>query len=249
MMRTKLDLSTWACVPLAFAAMGWVPAVEAQTGFRAWVNLSDSQQISWLENENRINSGELCGESSDFSECYSLMMRPYVSVYDLFAAPDDSSRVVGELILVAVPGRGLSAHFRAAGSEASVSFVPDLFLQDWGYGPFFHQSFSQEEDGWFQLPTDPWEEPAWLRVEEENPGSLILSVSKGDIIEIDGRGMYVISADAGSLTLRAEQPGDFWCEGGTPPPIIPSETVQLPRSELIDSRGHLRFRLKYLKGC
>jgi hypothetical protein len=221
MIRTMLGPSFCVLVIFVGAALSSIPEANAQEAFRAWVALYDSQQTSWLENENRVNSGELCREASDFSECYSAMMRPYVSVHELRAEPDETSGVVGELIIVAVPGRGLSSHFRSSGSAGSVVFLPDLFLQDWGYGPYFHHTLSQKQGNWFQLPPDPWGEAVWIHLGQDSLDSSVISVTAGDIIDLNGAGMYVVSAAANSLTLRAEQPGDLWCEVGDPPPILP----------------------------
>lgn len=96
----------------------------------------------WLENENRL--GELCTDSSTLTDCYSEHLAPLVSVYPLHIEPDSSSRRIGDLIVAAVPGRGLSSHFRVAGSRQATPFTPDLYLQDWGYGLYFHQTVAAQ---------------------------------------------------------------------------------------------------------
>ncbi|MDH3509011.1 MAG: hypothetical protein OEQ25_17870, partial [Gammaproteobacteria bacterium] len=152
-------------------------------------------------------------------------------------------------IVLAVPGRGLSAYFHPSGSGETISFVPDLYLQDWGYGPFFHQTLAQRQGDWFQLPRNPWETPVWVHRPSEQQRSSIIYIQAGDIVELRGSGMYVVEAESDALSLRSEQPADLWCEEGVPPPLVAEEPIRLTREELLDRDGHLMFRLRYLKGC
>jgi len=236
-------------VPLFFACLAAcaAPEIQAQEGFGGWVGLFGHEQLGWLENENRID--DLCGETAELGACYVEMLAPAVNVYPLHTKPDESSPRIGDLVVVAVPGRGLTAHFRAAGSTTGIGFRPDLFLQDWGYGPYFHQTITQREGDWFRLPPDPWEGPVWLHRGSESARPAVLFVQAGDIVEMQGDGMYVVAAEADALLLRPEQPADLWCEEGEPPPLVLSEPTRYSRRELVDSRGHLIVRPKYLKGC
>jgi hypothetical protein len=177
------------------------------------------------------------------------MLEPAVDVYDLRSEPDESSTRIGALIIVADPGRGLSAHFHPSGSGETISFVPDLYLRDWGYGPFFHHTFAQRQGDWFQLPRGPWERPAWLHRPSEQQRPSIIHVQAGDIIELRGSGMYVVEAESDALSLRSEQPADLWCGEGVPPALVAEAPIRLTREQLLDLDGHLMFRLRYLKGC
>ena len=218
-----------------------------EVGFRAWVGLYDPAHLGWLENENRL--GELCPDPSRLAECYEEMLRPAVSVYGLYRAPDSTSTRVGDLIVVAVPGRGLSAGFLPAGSSRAIPFLPDLYLQDWGYGPYFHHTFLNQRGNWFQLPADPWDGDVWIDRESEREGSTVMVVQSGDLIAMGSSDLFVVDAESDALVVRAEQPGDLWCTGGEPPQTIPTEPARMSRAELTDSRGHLMFQLKNLKGC
>jgi hypothetical protein len=167
----------------------------------------------------------LCTDSSTLADCHSEHLAPLVSVYPLHIEPDSSSRRIGDLIVDAVPGRGLRSHFRVAGSRQTrqtTPFTPDLFLQDWGYGPYFHQTVSAQSGNWFKLPRGPWEDEVWVHRESESEHSSVILVQPGDIVEISGSSWYVIAAE---------------------PP------TRFSREELLDSDGRLVFRLKYLKGC
>ena len=66
---------------------------------------------------------------------------------------------------------------------------------------------------------------------------------------MDGTGWTVLDTEPDVLHLRPEQPADFWCGEGEPPVAEPGGQLRYTRAELSDERGHLRFRLKYLKGC
>ena len=223
-----------------------VADTHAQVGFRAWVGLYEPADLGWLENENRL--GELCADPSTLVECYARCLSPRVSLHELRSLPSESSDRIGDLVVAATPGRGLSAHFRAAGSIESTRFALDLFLQDWGYGPYFHQTLSEERGDWIRLPPDPWETEVWLS--RGSDGSFpVIEIQNGDIIEMGDTGWFVVAAERDALLLRPEQSGDHWCEGGDPPEIEATEPTRFSRAQLVDSAGHLLFRLKYLKGC
>lgn len=223
------------------------PPLHGQEGFRAWMGLHDSSQLGWLENENRL--GELCPDSATLGECYREVLGPLVRAYDLYVEPDTSSVQVGELIVVATPGRGLSAHFRQSRSDEGDAFLPDLFLQDWGYGPYFHHTLLDRRGDWYRLPAGPWSGAVWLRRAGEDRATVVMEVYPEYIVEMGGSGWYVVATESDALHLRPEQPGDMWCVEGEPPPIAAVEPARFAREELLDSLGHLVIRPKYLKGC
>ena len=223
------------------------PVIQAQEGFQGWVGLHNPERNDWLENENRIS--ELCADSVDPGACRDEMLAPAVDVYSLYAEPNESSPHLGDLLVQAAPGRGLTVQYRPVGSETAVSFVPDIYLQDWGYGPYFHQTIVQREGDWFQLPSEPWEVPVWLQRGSATARPSIIYVQPQDIVEVGGRGMYVVAVEDDALLLRAEQPADLWCREGAPPPLISDEPVRYSRADLVDTRCHLILQPKYLKGC
>jgi hypothetical protein len=221
--------------------------VSAQEPFPAWIGLYEASQLGWLENENRIS--QLCSEPASLDACYAEMLGPLVYAFDLYAQPEPSSAAVGTLIVVATPGRGLSARFRPVGSGETMSLVPDVFLQDWGYGPYFHHTFVDRAGAWYRLPQGPWPEAAWFRHGPDGGDEMVLSIAAGDIVEMDGSGWYVERTEADALFLRPEQAGDMWCQEGDPPGVTAVAGVRHARSELQDSGGRLRVRPKYMKGC
>ena len=228
-----------------------IPATHARgqsTDFRGWVALFEPESIARLENENRLT--DLCAQAADLGECYNRMLAPALSVVALYPRPDTTASPIGDLVVAVVPGRGLSAFFRPVGAAEPVWFQPDVFLQDWGYGPpFFHQTILNEEGRWFQLPPDPWTDEVWILKQGDALDRVVLSVRPADIVELDGRGMFVVRATSDSLTMRPEQDADLWCREGDPPPIRPAPSTTYSRRELVDENGHLRIRPKYMKGC
>lgn len=223
-------------------------AAGQSTEFRAWVGLFNPESIGRLENENRL--GDLCARVDDVSECYTRVMAPAVDVIALYPRPDTTASWVGELLVAVVPGRGISAFFRPIDSIETEWFEPDVFLQDWGYGPpYFHQTIIGEEGNWFQLPPGPWKSEVWILRGGEAANRTVLPVIPGDIVALDGRGMYVVDATSESLTMRPEQDADLWCREGDPPLLRIVVPQRYSRAELLDSEGHLRIRPKYMKGC
>ena len=241
-MRFFASLLLLTCI-----AAGAAPRCSAQEGFLGWVGLHAQDRLGWLENENRI--GDLCPATVDQAVCRAEVLAPTVDTFPLYAAAAESSRRVGALLVESAPGRGISAQFQATESEEISPFVPDVYLQDWGYGPYFHQTIVRREGSWFQLPPGPWETAVWIRRGNRGSAPSLLYVHPGDIIELGGRGKYVVAASGDTLALREEQPADLWCREGDPPPLVEDRPVSYARIDLVDAQGHLLIRPKYLKGC
>ena len=249
-----------AVLATGFAYAVWPVQAAGQAGgspedgaFAAWVALYDPPELLRLENENRID--ELCGNSTTMDRCYADAFAPSVVVHALRAGPRDDAESIGELVVVAVPGRGFSTFYlpgrseRPADGEPAVPFTPDLWLADWGYGPYFHQTVVARDGDWFRLPPGPWENEVWMKRTAADEMGLFIEIRTGEILEMDGSGYVVLSAEREALVLRAEQPADMWCESGDVPTIVLDQGVRWTRDELSDARGHLRFTIKYLKGC
>jgi hypothetical protein len=216
-----------------------------------WVGLFSTAVLGWLENENRLST--LCGEPSvdrieEWTKCEAEKTSPMILAFPAMHGPDLAAERLGTIIVSAVPGRGLTAHYLPVGESRAQAFSPDLYDRDWGYGPYFHQTFLEREDGWFLLPEDPFPEPVWVeigRVEEPRVERLYA----GEIIRTALGDMVVLELAEGSVRLRPEQPVDMWCKEGDPPPLEPFEETLLTPTEVYDRRGHLTIRPKYLRGC
>ncbi|MBT8478898.1 MAG: hypothetical protein KJO06_08280 [Gemmatimonadetes bacterium] len=217
MIRRALDVARRPVWILLFAiSSGGAAELRGQELFPAWVAMYGSAPVARLSNEYRI--AEVCTESATMEDCYREQMAPSLVSMPLHAGPSDGASVVGEILLVVTPGRGLSAFYRAAAlSVAPVYFMPDVFMGDWGYGYYFHQTIADRSGDWFKLPRGPWPTPVWLRVPPDTEGERVMAVRGGDIIEMEGSGWYVVSSSQDYLLLRPEQPGDMWCAEGDPP--------------------------------
>ena len=181
----------WKGFLVPFMVVAATGAEGQEEGFRGWVGLYNPERLGWLENENRVLS--LCANVEDFGSCYEEMLAAAIDVYPLYADRDPASPTVGDLIVAAVPGRGLTAYYRPIEAGQGIGFQPDLFDNDWGYGPYFHQTIVREEGEWFQLPPDPWDRTVWVRREGPEPGQSVIEVRAGDFIEMGGQGMFVVA--------------------------------------------------------
>jgi hypothetical protein len=215
-----------AVLLLGLAAAGAALAQPAPHPRIGWIGLYTPALVEWLENPQANG-------------------RPKEHVIKLRASPSKRAAARGEIVVVATPGRGLQAYYRASAKAPKKPFVPDLYDADWGYGPHFHQTFVRRHRGWYQLPADPLTQPAWLEVGDLAVRLLapheILSAPQGDL--------FVLGIEGNALRARLEQEADAWCKAGDPPPLQPAEELRIPLRELYGPDGHLRIRPKYLRGC
>lgn len=236
----------WTSAVLSLCLLTTTSVSAQNVPFRGWVSLVADGRAGWLENENRI--GQLCSDGTELEACYREHLAPAVDVLEMRASPGPDGDVVGHVIVSAVPGRGLSAHYRALDATQSLFFTPDLYLQDWGYGPpYFHQTFTEEQGGWYRLPEGPWDRAVWVSGASGGLDELVLV--QGDIVDLDEQGFLILGTSERALRVRPEQDADAWCREGDPPPLHSAEPIEWGWADLVDDRGHLRIRPKYMKGC
>jgi hypothetical protein len=106
-----------------------------------WVGLFSTDMLGWLENENRLSA--LCGEPSvdrieEWTKCQAEKTSPAIFALPVMREPDPGAERLGTIIVSAVPGSGLTAHYLPVGESRAQAFTPDLCDRDWGYGPYFH---------------------------------------------------------------------------------------------------------------
>ena len=249
----KEDVMVQACrcmiTALLLGLLSPVSAAGQAPGFPAWFGLFTRSSVDRLSNEYRLDA--LCPAPADGEACRRKAMSPSLDVFVLHHAPDTASPRIGEIVVVATPGRPLAGYFRDTLGNSAEWFEPDVYLADWGYGPpYFHHTISALEDGWVQVAPGPWDGPAWVELSGDVRADNILTVMQGDIVELDGEvGMFVTRASPDALWMRPEQAADMWCEEGDPPPLSSDAPRQFRRGELLDSAGRLRIRPKYMKGC
>ena len=228
------------------AAQGSTPRADP-----GWVGLFSDSLIGWLENENRLAS--LCGQTSaniaEQDECRQSMLEPRLLEIRLRRAPEAGAAPAGIIVLEARPGRGLRAFYRAEARAPATQLVPDLYDVDWGYGPYFHQTFLERRGSWFLLPAGPLPQPAWLDLGEFGDDSNVRMLQAGDIVTAPVGDLFILGVDVGSMRARLEQQADMWCEAGYPPPLSSYEEVLLTPEDLYSGSGHLRVKIKYTRGC
>jgi hypothetical protein len=215
----------------------------------AWIGLYSNPMIEWLDNENRLD--ELCpdipGSADERVRCRieKLQPKPYIVV--LRAAANASAVSPGSLLLVAAPGAGLQFFYVPTRGGAPRKFSPDLNLDDWGYGPYYHQTFLDRRGDWFLLPEDPFPAGTWLNARDLDDELHILPVE--GIVSSPRGNLVVLGIDRDTLRARPEQPSDIWCQSSAPPPLQPWSELRIPRAELYSRTGHLLVSPAHMKGC
>lgn len=205
-----------------------------------WVGLYSDRLIEWLENENRL--AERCqpsaGKATEHERCKAEQLQARRFVITLRRAPDASASAAGSLLLLATPGKGLRFFYVPTPSAAPREFDPDLNLKDWGYGPYFHQTYLERRGTWFLLPQDPFPAGTWLNARDLD--------DEPHVLEAEG----IVTSPMGSLVILAvEQPGDMWCKDGEAPALKPAQELRIPKRDLYSPSGHLLIAPKYMKGC
>ena len=215
----------------------------------AWVGFYNGELLEALENENRL--GTLCPPSIPSVEareqCRGDMLKPRAHVVSLRTAPTVSAAPAGSLLLLAEPGRGMRFYYIPPEGGTAREFTTDLYLADWGYGPYYHQTFLDRRGDWFLLPQDPFPASTWFNAADlgepphlEHAGGIVSS-PRGNLV--------ILAVEPEVVRVRPEQPGDMWCEAGEPPQIEPSEELRIRRAELYTPTGHLLLAPAHMKGC
>ena len=230
------------------SALAQRPSGHGEVG---WIGLYTPALIEWLENENRMN--ELCShtraDTPTWRECRDERLRPKQDVIPLWSAPHATATPEGSLVIQAMPGRGLRAYYRPPHGGPVTEFVPDLFDPDWGYGPYFHQTFLERRGTWLLLPAAPFPRPAWVNLRDFADDLQVRLLKIGEIIKAPGGDLVVLGMERGVLRARPEQEADMWCKAGNPPPLKPALEVRIPLEELYSPTGHLLVGIKYTRGC
>jgi hypothetical protein len=246
-------LWAFAAILVVFAA-GQMPRGQGQpsTGRAVgWVGLFDDDLVSWLENENRLAS--LCsGVAADTGPWYSCRdekLSPKVRVARLRDAPSDQTSHRGDLVVVALPGKGLQSFYVNVSGGAAAAFSPDLVDGDWGYGPYFHETVVERRDTWVRLPEGPFPQRAWLNMSELSSEPNLLWLDAGSIVTSPLGDLFIIAIENGAVRAREEQQRDMWCEAEPRPPLEPFKELRLGTDALYTATGHLTLRIKYTRGC
>lgn len=127
--------------------------------------------------------------------------------------------------------------------------MTDLFDSDWGYGPYFHQTFLERRGNWFLLPAVPFPQPVWINVNEFANEPNVRLVERGEIITMPGYDLVVLGIDRGVFRARRAQDADMPCGEDSQLPLTPSTEIRLQVEDLYSPTGHLLADIKYKRGC
>ena len=242
-------------VMFGICVVGSVSGASAQgpsgQGEVGWVGLYNTALIEWLENENRLQAlcSHTAADTPKWHECRDEKMKPKRHLFQLRSAPQETATPEGTLIILATPSQRLRAYYRPVSGGRETGFVPDLFDADWGYGPYFHQTFLEQRGTWFLLPSVPLPRPAWVNITEPHVRLVRELHEARDVIKTPKGDLIVLSMDRRVLRARLAQDADQWCKGGDPPPLKPWKEIRLPVEKLYGPTGHLLISIKYKRGC
>lgn len=237
----------WLNDGAALAAAPGKP-VPAEPG---WVGLYNDEFLQWLENANRLD--QLCPAQAtteaERQRCHEDKLAPRRQRLPLRDAPSAQGQVVGTLMIEAVPGEGLRTYYRPARGRREHPFQPDLYEPDWGYGPYFHQTYLARRGDWFLVPFGRSTRPGWLDLSAFARPPALRLLQAGDIVRLGRESYVVLGIEAGHLRVRPEQAADMWCKTSKAPALKPWKEQRLPLSRLYDRSGRLQTALKYKRGC
>lgn len=246
----------WLCGTATLVFMQWAAISAAQQpvapgGGVGWIGLYTDELVEWLENENRLEA--LCSahrsNSQPWHACREKYLLPKVHVVRLRTAPNRRAALAGDLIVEAIPGKGLRAYYVPARGGSALPFIPDIQDSDWGYGPFFQHSIVEQTGSWVRLPEEPLPKGTWLDISELGPEKVPAWLEPEDIVESPHGDLFILGVTDGRVRARPEQERDMWCSSETRPPLAPFREVTLGPSDLYSATGHLRLRPKYTRGC
>lgn len=235
-----------ASITALVVAMLAAPAIAQERAIPdelAWVGLFNEEMVSWLNNEYRLE--DLCGERT--GGCRDSLLAPRQFVIGIHDRP--GGQRVGDLVVRVEPGKPLELSEVVDGIPES--FEPDVYLEDWGYGPpWFHLTILDRHDGWYRVSL-PRTGLTWIN-QDDIAGSAthVEIVHAGDDVYSSPRGNVVIlGIEDGVLIARAEQEADMWCSPEDVPALRPWTEIRISFMELFDERSRLLLRPSYMKGC
>lgn len=244
-MKTCIQRYLIIAVYLMFSASYAYP-LESENSEIGWVGLYNNDMLSLLENEPHIEL--LCPKTlgQALQACRDAKLQPKTWTIDVLEKPEPNSQKLGTIAITATPGEGLTAAFLSA--NGPIDFTPDVFDTDWGYGPYFHQTFIERRKNWFLLPKNPLPKPGWINISQLTETPDVKDVVEGLVYVLDGKGIVITGIQKNKVSIRAEQPADMPCDGESPElKPAPQQTMLIP--DLLDQDGHLKLTVKYMRGC
>lgn len=225
------------------------PTEAAQFSTVGWVGLWNKDMTDWAENGNLIK--RLCPKTmskDSFRKCRREYLTKKSWTIRAYKNPAKVSEVIGEIILTVKPGSPFMAAFKFSNKKIR-GFEPDLFDQDWGYGPLFHQTVLEIRGDWTKIPIRFLDTPVWINTTDSIEHLDIINITEGRVYILNSRSIMITEIEEDVISYRSEQPSDMWCKEGDPPKPKESETERIRIEELYDSHQHLLLDIKYKRGC
>jgi hypothetical protein len=247
-LRRNLRAFALAIVWVVASAMLALAQTPGETAM-GWLGLFSQDLVEWLENENQLQ--RLCSgfAGAEAEQCRDQKLAPKIHLVRLWAAPSTTASPSGSLLLVALPGRGLRAFFVPVTGGVATEFQPDLFDNDWGYGPYFHETFLERRGTWFRLPEEPFPVGTWVDSRQLGGEPQLQLLEPEQIVSSPFGDLFILGVDRDVLRARPEQDADMWCREGPAPALSPWRELRIPLRDLYTAAGHLVVRKKYTRGC
>ncbi|MEM9099665.1 MAG: hypothetical protein AAGC79_14210 [Pseudomonadota bacterium] len=236
---------------IILAVTGLVPrasplAVEPESPLKA-VSLLQKEHVARLENLNRLH--QLCGSPPENATCIGEALAPRTQINAIYEEPDGTAPF-GYFLVTYSPGIGAHAAYLSLvdGGLSLQPFEPDIYDEDWGYGPHFHQTLHGQSGAWYQVTVPNSARPTgWIELEDPS----IVAFAAGDLIRMKATNdvHMILEVAKDYAEIRPMQEADMWCDLGEAPPIEPFTPVTLPLSSLYDDQKRLRFTHAYTRGC
>ena len=219
----------------------------------AWIGLYNSEMVDWLEKKTNPPRDEKKPDPHALPwRQFSVDSYKYDSqcilLLPVFKAPSANSERMGYILLAPQPPKGLWAYFIPEATGIAMSFLPDLYDVDWGYGPWFHQTILEKSGNWIKLPKKPFPEPVWLDSSKLAQKPDVKEVMLGEIYLLGDESILILDFDDTGIIVRPEQEADFCC-CTDPPAIQPFTSRHIPYTDLFDKDGHLKLDYKYKRAC
>lgn len=217
-----------------------------------WVGLFDDSILDWLDKED-FQLRERCDDDAeneaDLKTCLGRHLKPILLSIPLRSKPDGQSSPRGSIEIEAIPGDGIRAFYRPPEGGRRQKFTPDLFLNDFSYGPYFHQTMLDRQGNWVKLPPHPFPAPVWIHLADLEGEPDFIFLESGMIVTFQERGYVIEDVKPTFVTLRKEQEADMACNSRIPPPRKPMPRAKVPLADLYDEDMHLLLDIRYPKGC
>lgn len=235
------------------------PVIEetehSSIGWAGWVGLWNSEMVRWAENANQIY--KLCPKSMDtdsYKKCREQNLSKKTWIIPAYKNPKNTSPKVGEILITVKPGSSFIASFKNNSEnndnkKTITDFEPDLFDQDWGYGPFFHQTILEKKGNWIKLPIQSLLAPVWINPKDSIKHSDNITVTENVVYILDSESIVITKINDDTVFFRSEQESDMWCGEGAPPKLKTSKVKKINLKQLYDSQKHLKLDIKYKRGC